>query len=197
MTFARMAVPCALLLVALGACLPLEQSEPVRPVVALLNAPAEDRVAGLAQILQEEVEATRRCCPFSFTRSSPVRFQETHRDLFGSRAPGQAAALARNLDAEVAVLASAPLFERTVEERDGLREVRGEVQLRALAVSAQDERQLGTVKSLVFRDARVEPLEQELPEVESDPMMQRLLREAASDLAPHLAAVLADIAATH
>jgi hypothetical protein len=185
----------ALLLALLGSCAPSVTQEPSEPVVALINAPAEQRVAPAADALQAEVESVPGCCTFAFTRSQPVRFQETHRDLFGSRAARNAAALARNLGADLAVMAGAPLFERTVEAIDGAREVRGEVQFRATVLDAETGEPLGTVGSLVFRDSRLLREGEPLPSPDEDPTMLALMREAVADLAPHLAALLMDLAA--
>jgi hypothetical protein len=185
----------ALLMALLVACAPAATQEPSEPVVALINAPAELRVAPAADALQAEVESVPGCCTFAFTRSRPVRFQETRRDLFGSRAAPNAAALARNLGADLAVMAGAPLFERTVEAIDGAREVRGVVQFRATVLDAATGNALGSVGSLVFRDSRVVREGEALPEPDEDPMMLALMREAVADLAPHLAAVLMDLAA--
>ncbi|MEX2540377.1 MAG: hypothetical protein WD314_01165 [Trueperaceae bacterium] len=182
-----------LLLAAISACAPTAVDEPAGPLVALINAPAEQRVSMVAATLQQEVTGVRSCCSFSFARSQPVRFQETHRDLFGSRAAPQAASLARNLGARLAVMAGAPRYERTVESVDGGREVRGVVQLRATVLDADSGEQLGTVGSLTFRDRRLEGEDQQLPEVEDDPLMIDLTRQAVSDLAPHLAALLEDL----
>jgi hypothetical protein len=184
-----------LLMALLGSCAPGVTQEPSEPVVAFINAPAEQRVAPAADALQAEVESVPGCCTFSFTRSAPVRFQETHRDLFGSRAAPNAAALARNLSADLAVMAGAPRFERTVEAIDGAREVRGVVQFRATVLDATTGEALGSVGSLVFRDSRLVREGEPLPEPDEDPMMLALMRDAVADLAPHLAAVLLDLAA--
>lgn len=184
------------LLVLLAACAPTVETEPDRPVVALINAPADQRVSEIAGALQEEVLAVPGCCRFSFTRTAPVRFQETHRDLFGSRAPGNAAALARNLGARFAVMASASRFERTVlEEDDAVRELEGEVQIQATVLDAQSGESLGTVNSFAFRRSWTTDASADLPEAEEDPKMLALVDEAVADLAPHLAALLGDVAA--
>lgn len=184
-----------LLLAAIAGCAPTAMEDPARTQVALINAPAEQRVAMVADALEEEVAGVRSCCSFSFARSQPVRFQETHRDLFGSRAAPQAASLARNLGASLAVMAGAPRYERTVERVDGGREIRGVVQLRAIVVDASSGEQLGTVGSRTFRDRRLVGEDEPLPEVEDDPLMIDLTRQAVADLAPHLAALLEDLTA--
>lgn len=183
-----------LLLLTLAACLPAPEEKPLQPVVALVNAPADQRVGTVADALQEEIARMEDCCPFSFTRTQPVRFQETHRNMYGSRAPVSSAALARNLGAELAVMASAPRFERTVEESSAGTWVHGTVQLRAVVLSADRGDSLGGVGSLVFRARRPVGEDEALPDIEDDPTMSALVEEAAADLAPHLAAVLSDLA---
>lgn len=185
----------AALLALLVACAPAAGTEPSQPVVALVNAPADDRIDEIAGALQQEVEGVPGCCRFSFTRTDPVRFQETHRDLFGSRAPGNTAALARNLGAEFAVMASAPTFERSVlAEDDAVRELEGEVQIQATVLDAETGRSLGTVNSLAFRRSWTADASASLPEPEEDPEMLMLVEEAVADIAPHLAALLGDVA---
>ena len=182
-----------LLAVGLSGCLPSAQEEP-GVQVALVNAPAGERVSFLAEALQGELLALNRCCRFDFARTAPIRFQETHRDMFGSRAAPQAAAIARNLGSELAVMVSAPRFERRVERVDGGREVSGVVRLQASAIDAATGRSLGSVGSLTFRGSRIEDAGRPLPELEEDPTMRDLAGAATSDLAPHLAALIEDVA---
>jgi hypothetical protein len=192
--FSRFGFGMACTLVALlGSCAPVATRQAEGPSVALINAPAEDRVSPAADALQPKVESVPGCCGFSFVRSRPVRFQETHRDFFGSRAAPSSAALARNLGAELAVMVGAPLFERTARNVDGAREVRGRVQFRATVVDADSGESLGTVGSLTFRDFRLVGEDEPLPELDEDPTMLALMDEALSDLAPHLAALLQDL----
>lgn len=170
---------------------PSEQGDP--PLVAVINAPADDRVTALAGELESAVADVSGCCAFEFHFAPPIRFQETHRNLFGSRAVPQSAALARNLGADIAVLASAPVFEREEQVLDGEREIRGTVQLEAMVIDAGTEEILGTVVSTTFSGRRYVDEQEQLPDVEEDPLMQRLLDDAVEDLAPHLAALLTDV----
>jgi hypothetical protein len=89
-----------LFLFAATSCVPVVRD--TRPKVAFLNAPTEDRVLGLA----EELESLIREEPttFGFTRSSPLRYQESHRDMYGSRAALQAAFAARSQGSAYAVM---------------------------------------------------------------------------------------------
>lgn len=195
MAFISRLWPATLLLVLLAACAPALETESVQPVVALINAPADHRVSEIAGALQEEVQTVPGCCRFSFTRTAPVRFQETHRDLFGSRAPDNSAALARNLGARFAVMASAPRFERTVlRDDDAVRELEGEVQIQATVVDAESGESLGTVNSLAFGRSWTTEAGTALPEPDEDPRMLELVEEAVADIAPHLAALLGDVA---
>lgn len=188
-------VAAALLLLAtlLSACAPSTQDD-LGLQVAMVNAPAGERVSFLADDLQQATISLPDCCRFDFTRPAPLRFQETHRDMFGSRAAPQAASIARNLGAEVAVMASAPRFERIVESVNGSREIRGIVRLQATAIDAATGNALGSVGSLTFRRGRLQDATEPLPELEEDPLMVALVEEAVEDLAPHLAALLEDIA---
>lgn len=188
----------AALTLLLSACVPASVGEEeISPVVAIINAPAEARVSALADTLERWMREIPSCCAFSFTRSQPVRFQETHRDMFGSRAVPQALSLAANLSADLAVMASAPRFERNVESYDGGREVSGEVQVRAVLLDVETGERLATVGSLTFRDSRTVGASETLPSIEDDPTMQLLIERAAEDLAPHLVAVISDVAADY
>lgn len=180
-------------LMVLASCAPAVQ-EDAGLQVALINAPAGQRVSFLADELQEALVEVPSRSDFGFIRPAPIRFQETHRDMFGSRAAPQSASLARNLGAEVAVMASAPRFERSVESVEGGSEVRGVVQLQASAIDAESGEPLGTVGSLTFRGSRLADDSEPLPEIEEDPLMISLTRDAVADLAPHLAALLGDLA---
>lgn len=89
-----------LLLMALSGCVPALQD--TRPKVAFVNAPTESRVNGLAETLVSTIKEQET--PFGFSRSSALRFQETHREMGGSRAPLQAAFIARSQGAVYAVM---------------------------------------------------------------------------------------------
>jgi hypothetical protein len=84
----------------LTGCVPVTRD--TRPKVAFINAPTESRVSGLA----EDLEGLIREQPttFGFSRASAIRFQETSRDMFGSRAPLQAAFIARSQGAVYSVM---------------------------------------------------------------------------------------------
>jgi hypothetical protein len=112
------------LLLAAAGCVPVVQD--MRPKVAFINAPTEDRVTGLAEELETLIKPS--ATPFGFSRVSALRFQETHRDMAGSRAPLQAAFIARSQGAVYAVMVG---FENDGEVvRSGLEGDRLELTLR-------------------------------------------------------------------
>ncbi|HEX7004648.1 MAG TPA: hypothetical protein VF168_10735 [Trueperaceae bacterium] len=181
-----------LLLALLSGCLPASAPDPGLEV-AIVNAPAGERAPFLAERLQEEILGLPGCCSFGLIRPAPLRFQETHRDMFGSRAAPAAASIARSLGAEVAVMAAAPRFERSVERVRGGRHVTGVVRVNATVIDASTGMPLGSAGSLTFRGARFVPGDRPLPEPDEDPLMIALTEEAARDLAPQLTALLSGL----
>jgi hypothetical protein len=89
-----------MVLLALTSCVPVVQD--TRPKVAFINAPTESRVNGLAVTLETFIKKQETL--FGFSRSSALRFQETHREMGGSRAALQAAFIARSQGAVYAVM---------------------------------------------------------------------------------------------
>jgi hypothetical protein len=107
----------------LTACVPAVRD--TRPKVAFINAPTESRVSGLAEDLEGFVK--EQPTTFGFSRSSAIRFQESSRDMYGSRAPLQAAFIARSQGAVYAVMVG---FENEGEVvRSSLDETRLELTL--------------------------------------------------------------------
>lgn len=94
----------------LASCAPAFQDG--RQAVVLINAPTEHRVFGLAEEFQALLERDPASSLYRFAFPASVRFQETHRDMFGNRALRQAAFIARNLSGRYAVLVGAPRYER-------------------------------------------------------------------------------------
>ena len=88
-------------LLALTACVPADQT--ARPQIAVVNAPTDLRFPGLADAfaatLEKKVGRT-----FSFSPAATLRFQETHNDMFGDRAPLRTALIARSQGAAYAVM---------------------------------------------------------------------------------------------
>jgi hypothetical protein len=87
-------------LFALAGCVPAVRD--TRPKVAFINAPTESRVSGLAEDLGTLIQ--EQPTTFGFSRASAIRFQESSRDMYGSRAPLQAAFIARSQGAVYGVM---------------------------------------------------------------------------------------------
>jgi hypothetical protein len=172
-----------LLLFAATSCVPVVRD--TRPKVAFLNAPTEDRVLGLA----EELESLIREEPttFGFTRSSPLRYQESHRDMYGSRAALQAAFAARSQGSAYAVMVG---FENEGDAvRTSLNGTKLELTLnlkgRAVAsiVDPTTAEVLGTFESSEVTAKVYETVTLDLPEGLSplDPRAQAILEQQAED----------------
>ncbi len=90
-----------LFLLVLTGCVPTSQA--TRPRIAVVNAPTELRLPGLADAfaaaLERKVGGT-----FSFSPANTLRFQETHNDMSGSRAPLRTSLIARSQGATYAVM---------------------------------------------------------------------------------------------
>ena len=72
--------------------------------VAILNGPAEYAVPDLADHFTLRVREANPSAAYQHVSSSRLRFAETHRDLFGSRANPSASLIAKTVGAEFAVL---------------------------------------------------------------------------------------------
>lgn len=91
-----------ILCLALAACVPAAQD--TRPQIAVINAPAELREPGLAERFVAYLGRQPEAAAFGFSSRSALRYQESYRDLGGSRAPLQAAFIARSQGAAYAVM---------------------------------------------------------------------------------------------
>lgn len=176
----------------LTACVPQTQGD-AGPSVAVINAPADFRVEGLADELQNELQRSSAPNIYSFVSRNRVEFQETHRDMAGSRSPLQAAFIARAFGAEYAVTIGAPVFEREVDEFtffDTLkREITTEVQLEAVIIDPVTAEPLATYTSGVYKGFRIEtvPEDEELVEESEDPDLQAEIARAFNEITPSLA----------
>jgi hypothetical protein len=190
----RLSIMIAVIVTLLAGCVPATGSNIDSSQVAMINGPSEERLEGLAELLEEQVSALPDCCRFSFLWSSPIRAQERQRDMFGGRAPLQAAYLARNLGAGWPVLVGTTGFERTVEEgRDGYF-ITGTLAVQALVINVADGTVMAEVTSDSFSGSRWQSRRESLPGERQDPLMEELARQAAAELAPRLLAVLNDLA---
>lgn len=150
----------------LSACLPV-QSE-TAPSIALLNGPSEYRVTGLAEHFETVLKARPQASQYRFSPSPALRYQETHRNLYGSRAPLQAAFAARSQGATHAVLVG--IQADTILVDTGLKEGGLEVEIivsgeaRASIIEAATATQLGTFSSPPVAFRLVETVAFSLPE---------------------------------
>jgi hypothetical protein len=181
-----------IVLLLLTACVPQSQGD-TGPSVAVINAPADFRVEGLAEKLETELERNTAPNVYSFVSRSRVAFQETHRDMAGSRSPLQAAFIARAFGAEYAVTIGAPIFEREVDEFTFFgtlkREITTEVQLEARVIDPVTADVLATYTSQRYQGTRVEtvPEDEELVKKDEDPDLQTEIQRALQEIAPGVA----------
>jgi hypothetical protein len=178
----------------LAACAPARGTGPESDLVALINGPTEERLPELADQLEAQLRTLPACCAFSFQWSVPVRAQERQRDMFGVRAPLQAAYLARNLGDRWAVLVGTTGFDRTVEETADRYFISGTLAVQAVVIDPSDASVLATVTSAAFSGSRIQGKLTALPGEREDPLMLELARQALADLAPQLLSVLNGLA---
>jgi hypothetical protein len=166
-------------------CVP--QLEDAGPSVALINAPAEGRITGLADKF-EGLLIRQGSLGYDFTMSSRVRFGETHRDMSGSRAPLQAAFIARTYGAEWAVMIGAPTYTREVLEFTFFntlkRKIFSQVKLEVKIVDPVSAEVMSTYSSNLYTSVRVETVDGEVIEKDSDPDIQALIDKALVDIVP-------------
>ncbi|MGL4609847.1 MAG: hypothetical protein ACRCYY_09205 [Trueperaceae bacterium] len=178
------------------ACVPQTQentTENTTSSIVIINAPTDIRAEGVADKLQTALQAHSAAGSYDFVSRSRVEFQETHRDMAGSRAPLQAAYIARTFGAEYAVIVAAPVFEREVEEitfqRSLRREVETEVQLEARIIDPVTAEVLSTYTSAVYTGFRVERFTEgeDIVEESEDPDLNAEIESAVNEIAPGLA----------
>ncbi len=174
----------------LGACAPA-RTQGGAVLVAVLNAPAQSVLEGSAEGVQGILE--RETAPnLSYVSSFTMRFLETHNDLFFSRAAPSAARIARTQGADLAVMVSAPVLERTATtSRDGQsRRVDVAVALEAQVVDARTDAVVQVLRTRTLQGSRVEANDGEMVAVQLDPTVQALRDQAVPELAAALSAEL-------
>lgn len=182
----------ALFVLLLSACVPQTQSD-TGPSVVVVGAPTEYRVEGLADRFQTQLGRSSAPRAYSLVDRSRTSFQETHRDMAGSRAALQAAFTARAFGAEYAVMIAVPVFEREVDEFRVFgtlkREISTKVQLLAVIVDAVTAEPISTYMSGVYQGYRVEtvPEDEELVEESKDPDLQAEIGRALNEIVPGVA----------
>lgn len=175
---------------ALVACAPAA-TRADRPLVAVLNGPADGRIAGSAALLVSEMQA-QGPLPFSFVNEAAMRFAEGHNDLFHDRAIPAAARIARSYGAPYAVLIGAPGMTRDVKvSTDGsARRVDVTLRVQAVVVDASSGNVLATFESPLMQRARQESTADALPALQRDPDAQALRDQGVRDVAPAVVGAL-------
>lgn len=180
-----LAAATALLAATLAGCAPAARTAHDLPLVAVLNAPAQNRLDGSAQRLEHDMRDVG-ALPFAFVNENAMRFQEGHNDFFHSRAAGSAARVARSYGAPLAVMVGAAVLDRqvVVSKDQKTRQVTVTVQMQASVVEAAD----ATVRSELYARSlsatRVESNGDRLVPLASDPDVTRLRDAGIHDLAP-------------
>lgn len=174
-----------LVIVALTACLP--QANTINQV-AVLNAPADARITVAAVELEDQLRA--RFSPlYSLVPSSTMRFAETRNDFYGSRYKDSASLVARTFGAEMVVLVSAPVYDRTIEiSRSGdRRSVSLKMQLEISIFDPLTQDILASYRSDVYSAFRTESTVSELVSKEDDPDAGRIVKDAMRLLSQQVA----------
>jgi len=187
----RRPLPLALAaLLALAACAPAARDQS-RPVVAVLNAPAQSAVRGAAELVHDVLMADEGRS-FDLVSAFTMRFLESHTDLFHSQAAPSAARIARNQGADLAVMVGAPVLQREVslsrDERS--RRVDVSLALEAQVVDPETAAVVQTLRTRTHQGSRVEANDAPLPDPARDVTVQALIEQAAPELARSLAAEL-------
>jgi len=184
-----------LICLALGSCVPQVNTF---TQVALINAPENNKVKGLAAQLERAVKRNLAPGEVGFVPASRVRYQEQARDLRGSQAVSQGAIVARVFGAEYSALISAPIYERSVFTfrafRSEKRSVTTQVQLEVILVDAASADVTATYTSQLYVRTRLESTKEDLPDKEDDPDLEELLQKGLGDIGRPLATDLAVIA---
>ena len=172
----------------LAACIPQTQSTGYQ--VAVINAPTEARVAGLA----ERLESSLVNYGYSgFTSSSRVRFLERNREMHSYRAVLSSAFIARTVGAEYAVFVGAPIYERQIEEITPIGSlikvlhISTKLQLEAVIVDPVTAKEIARYSSRVYMGERIVPIDAKIPNKEDDPDLSNAISNALKDISPSLA----------
>jgi hypothetical protein len=186
----RLTLTAVLAALVLAACVPAARDE-TRPLVAVLNAPAQSRVEGAAELVHDTLQSDEGR-QFDLVSSFSMRFLESHTDLFHSQAAPSAARIARNQGAHLAIMVAAPVLERnvTLSRDEASRRVDVSLALEAQVVEASTASVVQTLRTRTHQGSRLEANDAPLPDPEDDITVQALIAEAAPELARSLAAEL-------
>lgn len=174
----------------LVSCAPRAE-EQQRPLVALMNAPAQVALAGTAEIVQDVLQRDEGR-GFDLVSGFTMRFLESHTDLFHSRAAPSAGRIARGQGANLAVMIGAPVLDRnvTVSRDEASRRVDVSVALEAQVVDPATDAIVQTLRTRTHQGSRVEANDDPLPDPEDDETAIALMQGAAPELARSLGAEL-------
>jgi hypothetical protein len=187
------------LMALLGACAPALMTERTYTNdAALINAPTEYQFPGLADQLEAALRAELAPDEVAFADSGRIRTLEGYRNLYGFQGINQGAMIAQTHGARYAVLASAPVFERTVKEIRYLGipyyEITSRLQLQAIIVDARNAERVQTYLTPTYKSVRLEPRLRPLPEGENDPDIRSHLASGLEFIARPLATDLSLLA---
>lgn len=174
----------------LAACAPTA-TQPRQARVAVLNGPAQVELKGSAEAVQAELER-HPDRGFDLVSPFPMRFLESHTDLFFSRAAAGAAHIARSEGADLAVMIAAPVLERTVtlSDDEASRRIDVTIALEAQVVDAATDAVVQTLRTRGHQGSRVEANDEPLPDSDKDTTVVALMQQAAPELAYSLLAEL-------
>lgn len=154
------------------------------PTVAVLNGPAEGRIAGSASLLEADMR-TQGPLYFGFVNSAAMRFAEGHSDLFHDRAVTAAGRIARSYGAPYAVLIGATRLDRqvTLSKDKSARTVSVTLRMEAVVVDAATNHVVARFDSPLYQRARTESTADALPPLQQDPTVRALRDEGVHDVA--------------
>lgn len=174
----------------IAGCAP-SATEQQRPLVALLNAPAQVALSGSAELVQDVLQRDQGR-DFDLVSGFTMRFLESHNDLFHSRAAPSAGRIGRTQGADLVVMIAALVLERevTASRDDRSRRVDVSVALEAQVVDPRTDAVVQTLRTRTHQGSRVEANDEPLPAPEDDETVVALMEGAAPELAASLGAEL-------
>lgn len=183
----------ALVTLALVGCAPRQQTSGAVPaaLLAIMNAPAQSVLPGSADGVQELLQRDTSL-PFSYVSAFTMRFQETHSDMFLSRAAPSAARIARSHGADLAVMVGAGLLERevTIAKNGASRRIDVSLALEAQVVDPSNDAVVQVLRTRTHQGSRLESTAAELVDVEQDTTVLALRDRAVPELTAALKAEL-------
>jgi hypothetical protein len=179
------------LVILLGACVPAAQQEG-EPEVAVINAPEEHRVEGVAASFATRMRELGTP-GFDVFRDVALAGVEQRRNLGGSQAIPSAVNIARSFGSTWTLMLGAVDIDRQVEDVGrNERKIVVDLAVEGILVRASDGRVVARITSRTFTGERFAAASEEpLPEVENDPLVRSLAADAAATLAPVFREILA------